>query len=303
MENSTLSFINPQTTWAVIYKRSFGRITFSSLMWFLLTWLFWKSIVGPALALCVIYVLIVHELGHAIAMWMQRIPIQPISFFVMGAAVKPLLPSKNLYDRTVVVLAGPATGLLFLLIVGCWYVMFPSPMLLAVLAIAIGINWINLLPFPPLDGGHVCFAFLRSFWRVSYNVFANIALLVIVTYIVWKIFGTEHNTSPSSATEAKGFTSLFFPHWFDLIALASFVLLSWVVDIANMNILKKCSHDQLTSLAREGFQSPVKQMDKMPVMSHKQLLITFSCYGILFIGYWWIIQLLPTIAEAIKLLR
>lgn len=102
----------------------------------------------------VVGVLLVHELGHAIAMLVFGYRDVKIFFIPMlgaAAAGRPLGVAR--WRQAVVLLAGPLPGL----VVGCAlrYFAEPSSVTMHVAAFAIAINAINLLPVEPLDGGRL----------------------------------------------------------------------------------------------------------------------------------------------------
>ena len=85
---------------------------------------------------------LLHELGHGIALWCCGVPVERLHLTLSGAALETEAMD---YRREIVcALAGPAVSLA-LTALGRW---FPT---LAV--ISLGLAVFNLLPVPPLDGG------------------------------------------------------------------------------------------------------------------------------------------------------
>ncbi|MGE3774309.1 MAG: site-2 protease family protein, partial [Gammaproteobacteria bacterium] len=114
---------------------------------------------GTAFAACLIATLALHEGGHFLMM--KRYDYANLKvFFVpfLGAAVSGHHPAASAAQRVAIYLAGPLPGLLLgaVLIAGLaggWWTASGTGMTLALLLVAI--NYTNLLPFEPLDGGRI----------------------------------------------------------------------------------------------------------------------------------------------------
>jgi Zn-dependent protease len=148
-------------------ERARQRSTHGKLLWFCLSaagfvlvfgWLFsWRMV---PLLLAVVFI---HELGHLIGMKIFGYRDRRILFvpFLGGAAVGRKDDATAL-ERVIVLLLGPAPGLafglvylvLYLYVAPSWLLSAPSWLFeLAVLALVL--NYLNLLPFAPLDGGRI----------------------------------------------------------------------------------------------------------------------------------------------------
>jgi Zn-dependent protease len=117
--------------------------------------------IGFLLATAVIGVVLVHELGHVLAMRARGMRVRGVLFVpLFGAATFPEHSFRTRWDEALVALAGPATGLPF---AGAIALALGSDALPAAVADtlrlalvwALGINLLNLLPLMPLDGGRV----------------------------------------------------------------------------------------------------------------------------------------------------
>ncbi len=142
--------------------------------------------------LILIFVIIVHELGHLAAMLLfgyKDVRMFFIPFF--GAAVAGRATGIEGYKKAIVVLAGPLPGIcisLPLIFVAAWL------RIDSIRQLAIGfaaINGFNLLPVLPLDGGRLLQETLFSRVRgveVAVNLVAAVALLLIVVGVgIWSL--------------------------------------------------------------------------------------------------------------------
>ena len=103
---------------------------------------------GPFIA-----AMVFHEVGHCLALWICRVPIQSIQLNLTGAALET--ETMEYHKEIFCALAGPAASLL-LTGTAPWY---PN---LAVISLCLAI--FNLLPVPPLDGGRALRAILLLHW-------------------------------------------------------------------------------------------------------------------------------------------
>ncbi len=110
-------------------------------------------------AACLVALLYAHELGHVLAAMALEVPVRRPPFFVPGlGAFVQLDQNIRAWDRVVICFAGPVVGGLAalglkLLSTPAW-ASFAGP----AAQFALTINLLNLMPFKPLDGGHIATA-------------------------------------------------------------------------------------------------------------------------------------------------
>lgn len=148
---------------------------------FALAWgVTWSWEVLPALLL----VLLFHEAGHALAMRLAGY--RDISVFflpLLGAAATGRKDQATAGERLFVYLAGPLPGLLLGLLLLLYSGGEGFLWQLAVLAIAL--NYLNLLPIAPLDGGKIVEVLLFSRFpraRVAFSAISALGLLGLALY-------------------------------------------------------------------------------------------------------------------------
>lgn len=130
-----------------------------SLLALLSFWYLW----GWREALLIALIVLLHELGHAAAMWMVGISVQGVYLipFFGGAAV-PKTAYRSLSQRGFIALMGPGFSLIPTLgLAGLYYTTGDTWALHAAFLFAL-INGSNLLPIYPLDGGLVLNSLLGS---------------------------------------------------------------------------------------------------------------------------------------------
>lgn len=180
-----------------------------SLGWLLL---FWYSIqhlfsrFGADTALIVSVSFMFHEMGHAIGFWVTGRAIEPIKYLpFLGAYVTPIKGMSNKSSEyTATVLAGPAFGIIFgtiCLIVG---VILNQPGIVTGSKFAILLNGFNLLPIPPLDGGHIIKEFLRRFSERIQIWFERIAIGVVLSYFGFTLINLVINIFRYATSEQGG---------------------------------------------------------------------------------------------------
>lgn len=133
-----------------------------------------------SLLLALMLVLLVHELGHFAAM--KAFGYRQLGIFflpLLGAAAQGKKDSAPPWQQLVILLAGPVPGmvaaLLFVLAVTSLGLVVPpafTEFALYVCLLALVVNFINLLPIMPLDGGRVTeLLFFSRFPRASFAFF------------------------------------------------------------------------------------------------------------------------------------
>ncbi len=154
-------------TWVIF----FGSMALFSLFFGL--WLGWSLV--PLL----IGVLLFHELGHFVAM--HLVGYKELSvFFIpgLGAAVSGHAENVGVWKRIFVFLAGPLPGILV-----AFLLMFLVPereqWLESTILFMIILNWFNLLPFMPLDGGQVINSLLGITGRTIFKWVSAVGLFAL----------------------------------------------------------------------------------------------------------------------------
>ena len=156
------------------------------LLWFVISLLAGAAALGYMtsweMALLILGVLLFHEFGHALAM--RAVGYSGLSVLVLpflGAVAIGRKDDAGPWQKLVVLLAGPLPGLL--LGVVCLRLSQNHPESRALLTnigwMALGINYFNLLPFTPLDGGQIVDSFLfarRPCFRFGFFVLSIGAL-------------------------------------------------------------------------------------------------------------------------------
>jgi len=141
----------------------------------------------------IVGVLLFHELGHYFAMRLCSYRNTSI-FFVpgLGAAAKGDAGSASFWQRLMVFYAGPLPGLV--LAVGMfWAIPQLDGFIYSVVLTLLILNWFNLLPFMPLDGGQVLHLCLQEKSQVVFAWVSAAGLLVLAWLlsepILWVVGG------------------------------------------------------------------------------------------------------------------
>jgi Zn-dependent protease len=140
---------------------------------------------SPYLVLLLVPVLLFHELGHLLAMKRFGYRDLQILFMPFGAIAIGKKESPTVLQKTWVALAGPVPGLLLALVLVLWQPAFISNIYgIGLLFMLVVINYLNILPFMPLDGGHVVNTLLFDRWPSLQFVFKLFGVLVFA-YFAW----------------------------------------------------------------------------------------------------------------------
>lgn len=113
---------------------------------------------GGALTLVMLFAIVVlHELGHALAARHYGIPTQAITLYPIGGVARMQGGRFTPHQEMVVAAAGPAVNFA---LAGVTLLFPPTPLLSLFLAYNLGLGLFNLLPAFPMDGGRILRAFL-----------------------------------------------------------------------------------------------------------------------------------------------
>lgn len=141
-----------------------------------------------------------HEMGHIVAGWRYRIRTDLITLSPLGGVAHMGAPAQTPHEEMVISLAGPAVHLLWLLIVAPLWWLLPDRLididgwlwcpvqftLWYLVTTNTSLLVFNLLPFFPLDGGHVLRALLSlrvhpnraTMWATAVGIGGAVVLLV-----------------------------------------------------------------------------------------------------------------------------
>src|SRR3984957_7986920 len=114
-----------------------------------------------------ILLILVHEMGHVMALRSYGIPGSPPTFIPFVGAVISVPPMRNALEEAVVGISGPVLGTIGALTCFAVYRITHINMLLDLSFYGILINLLNLLPIPPLDGGRVTAAISPWLWMLG----------------------------------------------------------------------------------------------------------------------------------------
>ncbi len=165
----------------------FGKIGFASIS-AIISIVVYSFIFGWPLAIGVVALLFIHEMGHALAMKLKGIPIGGMIFIpLLGAAVLMNKMPKNAKDEAEVGIAGPIAGAIAASV--CFLIARADPYSIWTPLAYFGffINLFNLVPIVPFDGGRVLAAIDRRMWIVGF--------LGLIGFQVWSYF-QYHTLSP-----------------------------------------------------------------------------------------------------------
>lgn len=192
-QRESLAFL-PQSE-AVAHQRSnsFSHASkvkgFGKLMLFIGSVVFFGLVIGIAwetlMVLLLAPVLLFHELGHYMAMKKFGYRDLQIMFLPIGAVAMGKKESPSVLQKTWVALAGPVPGLVLALVIILWQPTFMVSVYgIGLIFMLVVINYLNLMPFMPLDGGHVVNTLLFDRWPILQFLFRLVGVLVFA-YFAW----------------------------------------------------------------------------------------------------------------------
>ncbi len=126
---------------------------------------------GLRFAVGFVLLIFVHELGHALVLWKERIPAgAPVFIPFLGAFIAMKGRPRDAWVEAKVAYGGPLLGSL-----GAWAVLVAgwlgrSAFLAGLGHVGVMLNLFNLVPVSPLDGGRIAGAFSRPFWIAGYTL-------------------------------------------------------------------------------------------------------------------------------------
>ena len=145
-----------------------GALTFASFF----------AMFGPSAAAMLIVLILIHELGHVIAMRWAGIPVKGIYFipFFGGVAVGGDRYGSEV-ERGIVALMGPGFSLLTTAVFAVLASQSGDPFMRELAFMSALLNGFNLLPIQPLDGGQIMQSLLSRLNPAVARIFHTAALL------------------------------------------------------------------------------------------------------------------------------
>ena len=134
------------------------------------------------LVLVLTTVVIIHELGHFIAMKIYKY--QDLGMFfipLLGAYVSGKKQEVSQKQSAIILLAGPIPGIFLGIILHILSIQLESDLLEKIAWIFILLNVLNLLPVYPLDGGQL----LHRLFLDNYNILGKIFVILSVALMSW----------------------------------------------------------------------------------------------------------------------
>jgi len=183
---------------AAIAIAKFGLLVFkslkTSLSMFLMIWVY-SLIFGWPFAVGLVFMILIHELGHVAAAKCMGMPVNLPMFIPMLGAFTAL--KQNPQDAWIAGLfaaGGPFAGALagwVCLLLGFQY---HANFLVAIASVSFVLNIFNMIPTPPFDGGVMCGAISRWFWFVGllllglaliyfHSMFMSLFIIAIVFFM------------------------------------------------------------------------------------------------------------------------
>jgi len=153
------------------------------------TLLLWGLLFNWSTAIMLVGIVLVHESGHAVAMrWFGYRDMSMFFIPFVGAIVTGEPKDLPAWKQAIILFAGPLPGLLAgvaILVLNAVHPLPTSDINWRTLAeMAIAINFFNLLPFSPLDGGQLMDISLFSRWPVSRLAFAVLSACALVAIAI-----------------------------------------------------------------------------------------------------------------------
>jgi Zn-dependent protease len=160
-----------------------------------------------------VLLMLVHELGHSIAMHYFRLSASPPIFIpFLGAVINLRQMPRNALEEAIVGIGGPVTGTIAAGITYMIYLKTGSVLFLRLAEFGFLLNLFNMLPVPPLDGGRVTAAVSPWVWITGLlGVFAWMAsdfftkgminpILILLLLMAWPrvlgVLGGAHRREP-----------------------------------------------------------------------------------------------------------
>jgi Zn-dependent protease len=162
-------------TWATALLKTGGSMIVSIL--------FYAYLMGNLyFAAGFVLLILVHEMGHVLAMRYYRLNASPPIFIpLVGALINLRQQPPNAKVEAIVGIGGPVTGTIGAVVCYILYQLYPQHEMLLILAFfGFFLNLFNMLPVPPLDGGRVTAAVNPRIWMLG---IAGLVGLIVANYL------------------------------------------------------------------------------------------------------------------------
>ncbi len=144
--------------------------------------------------------ILIHEMGHVLAMRHYRLSASPPIFIpFVGALINLRQPPRNAKVEAIVGIGGPALGTIGAIACYGLYLWTKSDILLLLSFWGFAINLFNMLPLPPLDGGRITAAVSPWIWLVGLGMlvvmiiasnFQSFLLILILFFALPRVMAT-----------------------------------------------------------------------------------------------------------------
>jgi Zn-dependent protease len=213
VEGGSLPIAEPAPwTWQGALLRTGGSMLVSILVY--------RYFINTEFAVGFVLLILVHEMGHVLAIRHYGIRAAPPLFLPFIGAVITVPRLRNAQEEAIVGIGGPVLGTVGALVCFTLYGLTHYEILLQLSFFGFFLNLFNLLPVPPLDGGRVTAAISPWIWPfgllaligLEWIVGFNPIMILIVVYAgrrLWRTFRYRERMSsyyqiPRSASWAIG---------------------------------------------------------------------------------------------------
>lgn len=157
--------VRPPDPWNVAVFKTVGSMLISILVY---TVMFSKNgnwVYGAKFATGFVVLILIHELGHVVAMRYFGLSASPPIFIpFLGAVINLRQPPRNALEESIVGIGGPVLGTLAAGVTYMIYLKTGSLLAFELAEFGFLLNLFNMLPVPPLDGGRVTAAVSPWIW-------------------------------------------------------------------------------------------------------------------------------------------
>ena len=139
--------------WVLVFLKFFKLTTVITLF---VSFVAYGLTYGWIFGIAIIYILMIHEMGHVWAMKRLNIPTNSTLFIpFIGALARGKELAKNAYDDAYISYMGPVFGFLSVIPAILLYVVTKNDYWMVVVLLGSVVNLFNLIPITPFDGGHI----------------------------------------------------------------------------------------------------------------------------------------------------